>query len=44
MKRLIIALGMLAVMAGTAYAACPSWAPYGCKQGANGKVVCGCGG
>lgn len=24
-------------------AACPPYAPYGCYQGANGKMVCGCG-
>lgn len=24
-------------------AACPPYAPYGCKQGMNGKMICGCG-
>jgi hypothetical protein len=27
----------------TASAACPPHAPYGCKQGMNGKMICGCG-
>jgi hypothetical protein len=26
-----------------ASAACPVHSPYGCKQGFNGKMVCGCG-
>lgn len=26
-----------------AYASCPAYAPYGCKQGMNGKMICGCG-
>jgi hypothetical protein len=26
-----------------AVAACPPYSPYGCKQGYNGKMICGCG-
>ncbi len=26
-----------------AQAACPTWKPYGCRPGPNGKQICGCG-
>lgn len=41
MKKLI-AIALLAIT-GVAFAACPSYAPYGCTPGANGKMICGCG-
>ena len=34
---------LLLTASGFAFAACPTWAPYGCTQGANGKMICGCG-
>lgn len=30
-------------LTGAAFAACPTWAPYGCQPGPNGKMICGCG-
>ena len=42
MKKVIIALA-LTVTTLSAFAACPTWAPYGCTPGANGKMICGCG-
>jgi hypothetical protein len=33
----------LLTLTGIAFAACPSYAPYGCTQGAIGKMMCGCG-
>lgn len=42
MKKALVAL-TLAVVASYAIAACPSYAPYRCVQGYNGKMVCGCG-
>ena len=40
--RKIVAV-LLLVATGAAYAACPAYAPYRCVQGANGKMICGCG-
>ena len=34
---------VLVMLTSVAFAACPSYAPYGCTQGANGKMICGCG-
>lgn len=39
-KALFVALLTLSF---TASAACPAYAPYGCKQAMNGKMICGCG-
>jgi len=41
MKKLI-AIALL-TLTGVAFAACPTYAPYGCTQGSNGKMICGCG-
>ena len=41
MKKAIIAIVLLA--AGAAMASCPTYAPYRCVQGYNGKMICGCG-
>jgi hypothetical protein len=41
MKKLLV-IALLTV-SGIASAACPAYAPYGCKQGMNGKMICGCG-
>jgi hypothetical protein len=41
MKRLA-AFVLLAAFASTAYAACPKGTKYECRQGPNGKQVCGC--
>lgn len=41
MKKAIAAA--LLLMTTTVYAACPAYAPYRCVQGANGKMICGCG-
>jgi hypothetical protein len=41
MKKLIVLTLLLA--SGVAAAACPPYSPYGCRQGMNGKMVCGCG-
>jgi hypothetical protein len=35
--------GVLLVATTAAFAACPTYAPYRCVQGANGKMICGCG-
>lgn len=42
MKKVIAAV-VLTFAVGQAIAACPSYAPYRCVQGYNGKMVCGCG-
>ena len=42
MKKLI-ASAVLLMITTTAFASCPPYAPYGCRQGMNGKMVCGCG-
>jgi hypothetical protein len=42
MKKAIVALTMI-IVSGYALASCPPYAPYGCKQGMNGKMICGCG-
>ena len=41
MKKLI-AVALL-VASGIAAASCPPFQPYRCIQGANGKMICGCG-
>jgi hypothetical protein len=41
MKKLLAVLLLTTSFA--AIAACPPYAPYGCKQGMNGKMICGCG-
>jgi len=41
MKKVTAIFVLLA--AGAAFAACPTWAPYGCVPGPNGKMICGCG-
>ena len=41
MKKLIVVALLLA--SGVAAASCPTFQPYGCRQGYNGKMVCGCG-
>ena len=41
MKKLI-AVALL-VASGIAAASCPTFQPYRCIQGANGKMICGCG-
>jgi hypothetical protein len=41
MKKLIVSLVLFA--SGVAMAACPTFQPYRCIQGANGKMICGCG-
>jgi len=41
MKKALAILLLTASFAATA--ACPAYAPYGCKQGFNGKMICGCG-
>ena len=42
MKKAIIAVA-LSIAAVSAFAQCPIGMPYGCTQGFNGKMVCGCG-
>ena len=37
------ALAILLLVPTIAWAACPTWAPYGCRPGPNGKMICGCG-
>jgi hypothetical protein len=41
MKKLLVIA--LLTISGIATAACPPYSPYGCKQGFNGKMICGCG-
>jgi hypothetical protein len=41
MKRILLGV-VFAVVATTAIAACPPGTSYGCQQGFNGKVICGC--
>ena len=42
MKKALATLVLL--MATTqVFASCPAYAPYGCKQAMNGKMICGCG-
>ncbi len=41
MKKLI-AIALL-VASGIAAAACPTYQPYRCVPGMNGKMICGCG-
>jgi hypothetical protein len=41
MKKALIAVVLM--VSTSAFAACPTWAPYGCTPGANGKMICGCG-
>ena len=41
MKKLIVVA--LLLVSGVASASCPAYSPYGCRQGYNGKMVCGCG-
>lgn len=41
MKKLIVAIVLCA--AGAAMASCPTYQPYRCIQGFNGKMICGCG-
>ena len=43
MKFLAKVLVLLAVSTTLAQAACPTWKPYGCRPGPNGKQICGCG-
>jgi hypothetical protein len=43
MKFLARALALMAITITVAQAACPTHMPYGCRQGMNGKQVCGCG-
>lgn len=40
-KKVMFVVLMFASVA--AFASCPSWAPYGCRQLPNGKMLCGCG-
>jgi hypothetical protein len=42
MKKALAAF-LLVLASAQAMAACPPHAPYGCKQGMNGKMICGCG-
>lgn len=42
MKKLIVGVALLASMA-AAFASCPPDRPYNCRDGWNGKQVCGCG-
>lgn len=42
MKKLIITTSLLAA-AVAAFASCPPYAPYNCRPGFNGKMICGCG-
>jgi hypothetical protein len=41
MKKIIASILLLASF--SAIAACPPYSPYGCRQGMNGKMICGCG-
>jgi len=41
MKKVLAVL--LLTLSASAFSACPPYAPYGCKQGINGKMICGCG-
>ena len=41
MKKLVAIVLLTAT--GVAFAACPTYSPYRCIQGANGKMICGCG-
>jgi hypothetical protein len=41
MKKIIASILLMASV--SAFAACPPYSPYGCKQGMNGKMICGCG-
>ncbi len=43
MKLIGKVLAALALTIGVASASCPPNMPYGCQQGANGKMKCGCG-
>lgn len=36
-------IAVVLMSASVAFAACPTWAPYGCSPGPNGKMICGCG-
>jgi hypothetical protein len=42
MKKALAAV-VLFFAVGSAIAACPPYAPYGCRPGPNGKMICGCG-
>lgn len=39
----IVAFVALITAGSFAVAACPTYAPYNCVQGYNGKMICGCG-
>lgn len=41
MKKLIAIV--LLTISGIAAASCPTYQPYRCVQGFNGKMICGCG-
>jgi hypothetical protein len=41
MKKIIASILLFASV--SVYASCPAYSPYNCKQGANGKMICGCG-
>jgi len=41
MKKVIASILLMASF--SAFAACPAYAPYNCKPGMNGKMICGCG-
>ena len=41
MKKALFAIVLFT--AGVAMAACPTYQPYRCVQGFNGKMICGCG-
>lgn len=34
---------LLLTVSVSAFASCPPYSPYGCKQAFNGKMICGCG-
>lgn len=42
MKKALASIALFFAI-GTAFAACPPHAPYGCQQMPNGKMLCGCG-
>ena len=43
MKDVIGGIILLLLSVGLAFASCPPYAPYGCTQMPNGKMLCGCG-
>ena len=43
MKKALVVMILAVAGISAAFASCPPGRPYGCRQGIDGKVICGCG-